>query len=101
MGVTGSHCTEGWWSITENTQLHEKVHVLEQKCATTDASYIAIQTKCDALDQQCQQIQLQLNLTRIEMQKIMQRVHTAEQSIASLDLQQHAMLESDIVVLHS
>jgi hypothetical protein len=101
MGATGSLCTDGWWTMSENTQMNDKVSVLEQKCATADASHIAIHTKCSELESKCEQLQLQLNVTRIELQRVINRVDKTEQQIASLDLQQHAMMENEMIILQS
>ena len=102
MGATASHCTEGWWFMTEQTHLQERVIVLEQKCATVDASYSALQSKCSEVDHRCEQLQIQVNGSRTEMQYILLQLEKVEQRMETLDLQLHAFIEdTDMVVLSS
>ena len=102
MGAAASHCTEGWWFMTEQTHLQERVIVLEQKCATADASYISIHTKCSEVEHRCEQLQLQVNGNRTEMQYILLQLEKVEQRMETIDLQQTALMEdTDMVVLSS
>ena len=102
MGVTASHCTEGWWFMTEQTHLQERVIVLEQKCATSDASYNTLQSKCSEVEHRCEQLQLQVNGNRTEMQYILLQLEKVEQRMETIDLQQTALMEdTDMVVLSS
>jgi chromosome segregation ATPase len=102
MGATASQCTDGWWFMTEQSQLQERVNALEQKCATADASYGALQSKCSEVDHRCEQLQIQVNGSRTEMQYILLQLEKVEQRMETLDLQLHAFIEdTDIVVLSS
>jgi len=102
MGASISQCTEGWRFMTDQSQLQEKVNVLEQKCATTDASYIAIHTKCSEVERICEQLQMQIRGNRIEMQHVLLQLEKVEQRMETMDLQQTALMEdTDMVVLSS
>jgi hypothetical protein len=88
--------------MTDQSQLQEKVNVLEQKCATTDASYIAIHTKCSEVERICEQLQMQIRGNRIEMQHVLLQLEKVEQRMETMDLQQTALMEdTDMVVLSS
>lgn len=102
MGVTASHCTEGWWFMTEQSHLQERVIVLEQKCATADASYSVLQSKCSEAEHRCEQLQVQVNESRTEMQYILLQLEKVEQRMETIDLQHTALMEdTDMVVLSS
>lgn len=102
MGATMSQCTDGWRFMTEQSQLQERVNALEQKCATVDASYIALQSKCSEVDHRCEQLQIQVNGSRTEMQYILLQLEKVEQRMETMDLQLHAFIEdTDMVVLSS
>ena len=102
MGAAASHCTEGWWFMTEHTHLQERVNELEQKCVTTDASYNALQSKCSEVEHRCEQLQIQVNGSRTEMQYILLQLEKVEQRMETIDLQQNALMEdTDMVVLSS
>jgi len=88
--------------MTDQTQLQERVTVLEQTCATTDASYIAIHTKCSEVDHRCEQLQMQVNGNRTEMQYILLQLEKVEQRMETMDMQHQALMEdTDMVVLSS
>ena len=88
--------------MTEHTHLQEKVNELEQKCATTDASYNAFQSKFSEVEHRCEQLQIQVNGSRTEMQYILLQLEKVEQRMESIDLQHHALMEdTDMVVLSS
>ena len=88
--------------MTEQSQLHEKVNMLEQKCSTADASYNTLQNKCLEVEHRCEQLQLQVNGNRTEMQYILLQLEKVEQRMETIDLQQTALMEdTDMVVLSS
>jgi chromosome segregation ATPase len=102
MGAATSHCTDGWWFMTEPTHLQERVIVLEQKCATADASYNTLQSKCSEVEHRCEQLQIQVNGSRTEMQYILLQLEKVEQRMETIDLQHTALMEdTDMVVLSS
>ncbi len=102
MGSATSHCTDGWWFMTEPTHLQERVIVLEQKCATADASYNTLQSKCSEVEHRCEQLQIQVNGSRTEMQYILLQLEKVEQRMETIDLQHTALMEdTDMVVLSS
>jgi chromosome segregation ATPase len=102
MGATMSQCTDGWRFITEQPQLQERVNALEQKCATADASYSALQSKCSEVERICEQLQMQIRGNRIEMQHVLLQLEKVEQRMETMDLQQNALMEdTDMVVLSS
>ena len=102
MGITISQCTEGWRFMTDQSQLQERVNVLEQKCATADASSIAIHSKCSDVEHRCEQLQIQVNESRMEIQYILLQLEKVEQRMETMDMQQHALMEdTDMVVLSS
>ena len=88
--------------MTEQTHLQERVIVLEQKCATSDASYNTLQSKCSEVEHRCEQLQIQVNGSRTEMQYILLQLEKVEQRMETIDLQQTALMEdTDMVVLSS
>ena len=98
MGATGSRCMEVWWPMSESSTLQDRLHTLEQLCVSIDAQHIArhviAQNKHDELARQLQQ-------TQAALEKLTLRQDKADLQIASLDLQQHALMESDMVILSS
>lgn len=110
MGVTGSSCTEGWWFMTEQSHLQERVNALEQKCATVDtivntavhAAVFALQSKYSEVEHRCEQLQIQVNGSRTEMQCILFQQEKIKQRMETIDLQYSALIEdTDMVVLTS
>jgi hypothetical protein len=88
--------------MTEPTHLQERVIVLEQKCATADASYNTLQSKCSEVEHRCEQLQIQVNGSRTEMQYILLQLEKVEQRMETIDLQHTALMEdTDMVVLSS
>lgn len=84
--------------MSESSTLQDRLHNVEQRCASIDSQHIArhvvAQNKYDELSHQLQQ-------TRAALDKLMERQDKADLQIASLDLQQHALMESDMVILSS
>jgi len=102
MGGSISQCTEGWRFMSEYSQLQERVHILEQKCTTSDATGIAIHSKCSEVERICEQLQIQVSGNRMEIQHVLLQLEKVEQRMESMDLQQNALMEdTDMVVLSS
>ena len=66
------------------------------------ASYSALQSKCSEVDHRCEQLQIQVNGSRTEMQYILLQLEKVEQRMETIDMQLHAFIEdTDMVVLSS